>query len=64
MIEFHIDVRVVLNSAGTDTNQYEPIKYRLSEIYRQYDITNIGSFLGLVAILYKVAKVMGALSPK
>ena len=33
-------------SVGTDTNQYEPIKYRLSEIYRQYDITNIGSFLG------------------
>jgi len=27
---------------GTDTNQYKPIKYRLSEIYRQYDIANIG----------------------
>ena len=49
---------------GTDTNQYEPIKYWLSEIYRQYDIANIGSFLGLVATPHKVAKVMGALSPK
>ena len=25
-------------SCSTDTNQYEPIKYRLSEIYRQYNM--------------------------
>ena len=31
-----------LGRPGTNTNQYEPIKYRLSEIYRQYDIANIG----------------------
>ncbi len=54
----------ILVRPGTDTNQYEPIKYRLSEIYRQYDIANIDSFLGLVATPHKVAKVMGALSPK
>ena len=41
-----------------------PIKYRLSERYRQDDIAHIGSFLGLVAPPHKVAKVMGAPSPK
>jgi hypothetical protein len=41
-----------------------PIKYRLSESYRQDDIAHIGSFLGLVAPPHKVAKVMGAPSPK
>ena len=43
------------------------MKYRLSEIYRQYGIANIGSFLGLVAAPYKVAEgsneILGGLFP-
>ena len=34
-------VEVLIFKAGTNTNQYKPIRYRLSAIYRQYNIAGI-----------------------